>query len=95
MGKLIVAVQLPRWGKHAGHGLDSEAARVSLWHLRWMEAGSGTSVTMFEGGCSTLSNIIRIPAGAEMLTANRCDGGDVSFVTSSRRKPYLAPHLPF
>ena len=28
---------------------NQKPARMSLWHLRWMEAGSGTSVTVFEG----------------------------------------------
>jgi hypothetical protein len=61
-----------------------------------MEAGSGTSVTTFGGGCSTPSTSNRILAGAESLEAQICcDGRTLSFVTSSRRKPYLAAQLPF
>lgn len=64
----VVALQLPV-GRHGWARIWSQKELgVSLWHLRWMEAGSGTSVTMF-GGCSMPSSINRIPAGAEMLMA--------------------------
>ena len=64
----VVALQLPV-GRHGWARIWSQKELgVSLWHLRWMEAGSGTSVTMF-GGCSMPSSINRIPAGAEMLLA--------------------------
>lgn len=95
MGKLIVAVQLPRWGNM----LDTDCIQKQLeclcgtfdgWRLE-----AAPQLPCSKGAVARYQTFIRIPAGAEMLTANRCDGGDVSFVTSSRRKPYLAPHLPF
>ena len=57
-----------------------------------MEAGSGISVTMFEG-CNTPSNITRIPAGAEMFVVMAMGMRPLSHLADESRIWHLTYHF--
>jgi hypothetical protein len=79
-----------------GAGLGTEPARVSL--VGPPEDGGWKRHFSYRvwRGFTRHSQFTRIPAGAKRLDGKICcDGRTLSFVTSSRRKLYLAHQLPF